>query len=193
MYPTLCKNVKPNHQKQNQLLDKIRKIDGVKKVFVASGIRPELIRQDGKYGEEYFRKLVKNHVSGQLKLAPESSSEKVLNYMGKPGFENFVWFKGKFDKYSKDINKNQFLTYYFIAAHPGCDEKDMKQIAHTVFRELKIKPEQVQIFTPTPSTYSSVMYYTGLDPFTLDTIFVEKDNGKKERQKSYLQNRKRGR
>ena len=187
MYPTLCNNIKPNHAKQNRLLDDINKIPGVKKVFIASGIRPELIRKDAKNGEKYFRKLVKDHVSGQLKLAPESSSEKVLNYMRKPGFNNFIWFKDKFDKYSREIKKNQFLTYYFIAAHPGCSDDDMRKISYKVFKELKIKPEQVQIFTPTPSTYSSVMYYTGIDPFTGKELFVEKNPSGKEKQKRYLQ------
>lgn len=187
MFPKLCNNLKPDHKRQNILLDKIRKINGVKKVFVASGIRPELIQKDKNHGDEYFRKLVKDHVSGQLKLAPESSSEKILSLMGKPGFEKYIWFKNKFERYTKEIGKKQFLTYYFIAAHPGCDEKDMKEISHRVFQKLKIKPEQVQIFTPTPSTYSSVMYYTELDPFTMQPVFVEKDPGKKEKQKRYLQ------
>jgi radical SAM superfamily enzyme YgiQ (UPF0313 family) len=107
--------------------------------------------------------------------------------MGKPGFNNFTWFKSKFDQYSEDFGKNQFLTYYFIAAHPGCDEKTMKNISEKVFQKLHIKPEQVQIFTPTPSTWSSVMYYTEMDPFTMEKIFVEKDSAKKERQKKFLQ------
>jgi radical SAM superfamily enzyme YgiQ (UPF0313 family) len=135
---------------------------------------------------------VKHHVSGQLKLAPESTDEKVLQHMGKPGFENFVWFKNKFDQYSQDLQKKQFLTYYFIAAHPGCDDATMKNISHQVFKKLHIKPEQVQVFTPTPSTWSSVMYYTETDPFTGQKLFVEKDPKQKERQKSYLQKKRSG-
>lgn len=185
--PVLCKNLKPDHSKQIRLLEKIAEIDGVKKAFVSSGIRPDLIFNDKKYGEKYLKILVKNHVSGQLKLAPESTDEKLLNLMGKPGFNNFTWFKSKFDQYSEDFGKNQFLTYYFIAAHPGCDEKTMKNISEKVFQKLHIKPEQVQIFTPTPSTWSSVMYYTEMDPFTMEKIFVEKDSAKKERQKKFLQ------
>ncbi|MFP4548307.1 MAG: YgiQ family radical SAM protein [Fidelibacterota bacterium] len=187
MSPALCNNIQPDHSRQIRLLEKISAIPGVKKVFVSSGIRPELIRRDKKFGEKYFKRLVKHHVSGQLKLAPESTDERILHLMGKPGFENFVWFRKKFEKYTKDIRKNQFLTYYFIAAHPGCDDADMKKISHQVFRQLNIRPEQVQIFTPTPSTWSSVMYYTETDPFTGGKIYVEKNSRAKVRQKSYLQ------
>lgn len=188
--PYICRNVKPNHQRQINLLKKISQIPGVKKVFVSSGIRPELIQSDKQFGMKYMDQLVKNHVSGQLKLAPESTDERILNLMGKPGFENHVWFKNRFEKISTNAGKNQFLTYYFIAAHPGCTDKDMKNISQQVYKKLKIKPEQVQIFTPTPSTWSSVMYYTEMNPFTDEKIFVEKDQRKKEQQKRYLQKRK---
>ncbi len=191
MYPKLCSNIQPDHSKQLALLKKIEKIEGVKKIFISSGIRPELIKADSVNGEHYLRKIVKDHVSGQLKIAPESTSDTVLNYMGKPGFEHTKWFKRKFDKYSKIFHKRQFLTYYFIAAHPGCDEKEMKKIRHQIFKTLKIRPEQVQIFTPTPSTYSSVMYYTEKDPFSGKKIFVEKSRNGKVRQKNYLVKRKR--
>jgi len=189
MYPNLCRNVKPNHRRQTDLLKKVSEIPNVKKVFVSSGIRPELIKEDKQFGMKYMDRMVKNHVSGQLKLAPESTDERVLNLMGKPGFENHVWFKDRFEKISQKAGKKQFLTYYFIAAHPGCSDLDMKEISNQVNKKLKIKPEQVQIFTPTPSTWSSVMYYTEMNPFTDENLFVEKDQRKKEKQKGYLQKR----
>jgi radical SAM superfamily enzyme YgiQ (UPF0313 family) len=110
----------------------------------------------------------------------------VLAKMGKPGKNGLLQFKKDFDELSAVAGKKQFLTYYLIAAHPGCDENDMRQMKRFASRELHISPEQVQIFTPTPSTYSSLMYYTGLDPFTMKSIFVERDPIRKERQKQIL-------
>jgi radical SAM superfamily enzyme YgiQ (UPF0313 family) len=106
--------------------------------------------------------------------------------MGKPGQESLLKFKKLFDELSGESDLNQFLTYYLIAAHPGCGDLEMKHLKQFTSRELHISPEQVQIFTPTPSTYSSLMYYTGLDPFTLEPVFVEKDMARKERQKQIL-------
>ena len=187
LFPEPCKKLKPNHIHQIKLLESINNIQGVKKVFVASGIRPELVRYDTKHGEKYVEIISKEHVSGQLKLAPESSSEKVLAYMGKHGFRNYLWFKKLYEKFNRKYKKNQFLTYYFIAAHPGCNDTDMKNISHKVFKELKIKPEQVQLFTPTPSTWSTAMYYTETDPFKKKKLFVEKNMKAREKQKKYLQ------
>ena len=118
--------------------------------------------------------------------APEHSSVKVLDAMGKPGHEQLLAFKDKFDWFSRDAGKDQYLTYYLIAAHPGCTQEDMHQLKRFASRELHISPEQVQLFTPLPSTYSALMYHTGLDPFTMKLIFVEKDTGKRERQKQII-------
>jgi uncharacterized radical SAM protein YgiQ len=181
--PERCEFMNISHLMQIQLLEKAKKIQGIKKVFIGSGIRYDLVVADDKYGKKYLHDIVENHVSGQLKLAPEHINDKVLQLMGKPDNKSLVKFKQDFDKLNRESGKKQFLTYYFIAAHPGCEEKDMIQLKNFIKTELKLNPEQVQVFTPTPSTYSSLMYYTGLDPKTKKRIFVEKDMKKKEIQK----------
>jgi len=168
------------------LLKKLKSIKGIKHVFSASGIRYDLIFSDQKAGEVYLKQIVDHHVSGQLKIAPEHTEDAVLDLMGKPGNRYLLDFKKKFDAYSKKAGKKQFLTYYFIAAHPGCRDVDMEKLKKFTRKKLKINPEQVQIFTPTPSTYSSLMYYTGLNPFTGKKIFVEKDANRRDKQKQTL-------
>ncbi len=184
--PAICRTLKISHQPQIKLLRRLRRIDGIKKIFVASGLRYDMILNDQVSGDEYLAEIVEHHVSGQLKIAPEHTVDKVLNLMGKPGQDDLLKFKEKFETLNKKSGKKQFLTYYFIAAHPGCDERDMIKLKQFVSRELRISPEQVQIFTPTPSTYSSLMYYTGLDPFTLKPLFVEKEFVRRERQKQII-------
>ena len=183
LFPVVCAALKPTHQPQIELLRRLRRIPGVKKVFVASGLRYDMILADEVYGEAYLAEVVAHHVSGQLKVAPEHSEGHVLAAMGKPGPEALVRFKKRFDALSAAAGKRQFLTYYLIAAHPGCTESDMRRLKQFAGGVLHISPEQVQLFTPSPSTYSSLMYYTGLDPFTLKPIFVEKDPARRERQK----------
>jgi uncharacterized radical SAM protein YgiQ len=182
--------MQPDHQQQILLLRKLRQIKGIKKVFVASGIRYDLLLHDEQYGKSYLQEIVNHHVSGQLKVAPEHSESQVLNLMGKPDFDNLLEFKKLFDRYSAAADKKQFLTYYLIAAHPGCTESDMLKLKNRVSQLLKINPEQVQIFTPTPSTYSSLMYYTEMDPFLRKKIFVEKSLSKKEAQKENVTDKK---
>ncbi|PIY33498.1 MAG: YgiQ family radical SAM protein, partial [Candidatus Infernicultor aquiphilus] len=160
LYPQICANLQINHQAQIEILKKIRKIKGIKKVFVASGIRYDMLLEDQKYGEEYLRELIKHHISGQLKIAPEHIEDNVLEKMGKPDQGYLKKFKDKFFQINKELKKKQFLTYYLIAAHPGCKEEDMQRLKKFTSQELKINPEQVQIFTPLPSTYSTLMYYT---------------------------------
>ncbi|NMB55243.1 MAG: YgiQ family radical SAM protein [Leptolinea sp.] len=186
LFPEKCVVLKPDHAMQIELLKMIRSIPGVRKVFVASGIRPDLIQADEAHGEAYLREIVSHHVSGQLKIAPEHSEESVLALMGKPGSRSLLRFKREFDSLTASVGKHQFLTYYLIAAHPGCDEENMRRLKRFTSRELHISPEQVQIFTPTPSTYSSLMYYTEMDPFSMNPIFVEKENARKERQKAII-------
>ena len=186
LYPQICANLQINHQAQIEILKKIRKIKGIKKVFVASGIRYDMLLEDQKYGEEYLRELIKHHISGQLKIAPEHIEDNVLEKMGKPDQGYLKKFKDKFFQINKELKKNQFLTYYLIAAHPGCKEEDMQRLKKFTSQELKINPEQVQIFTPLPSTYSTLMYYTEIDPFNQKLIFVEKNLKKKERQKEIV-------
>ena len=145
-----------------------------------------MIRADQSWGAKYLQQLVTHHVSGQIKVAPEHSEDKVLQLMGKPGKASLIKFKELFDQTNRAAGKDQYLSYYMIAAHPGCTEADMLQLKVFTSHKLKIHPEQVQIFTPTPSTYSSVMYYTELDPFTYHPLFVEKNQRRKERQKQII-------
>jgi uncharacterized radical SAM protein YgiQ len=186
LYPVVCPVLKPDHQPQIELLRRLRRLPGVKKVFVASGIRYDILLADPLHGKEYLKEIVANHVSGQLKIAPEHTEAHVLAKIGKPGQSDLIKFKQLFDDLSAEAHKNQFLTYYLIAAHPGCSEADMRRLKQFSSEELHISPEQVQIFTPSPSTYSSLMYYTGLDPFSRQPIFVEKDLARRERQKQIV-------
>ena len=186
LYPQVCPLLKVDHGPQLELLKEIRRIEGVKKVFVASGIRYDMLLSDQKCGTQYLQEVVEHHVSGQMKVAPEHTQDGVLKHMGKPGTQSLLEFKDLFDSSTRAVGKKQFLTYYLIAAHPGCSEEDMKDLKRFATRRLKINPEQVQIFTPTPSTYSSLMYYTETDPFTREPIFVEKEPHKKERQKDIV-------
>lgn len=186
IYPLVCKTLKPDHQKLQEVLRQLRQIRGVKKVFVGSGIRYDLVLADKIHGDQYLREIAKYHVSGQLKVAPEHSEPGVLEKMGKPGTADLLEFKRRFDDYSLQAGKKQYLTYYLIAAHPGCKIEDMRRLKQFASHELHISPEQVQIFTPLPSTYSSLMYYTGLDPFTLKPLFVEKDQYRREVQKKIV-------
>ena len=182
----ICPVLKPNHQRNIQLLKDIRQIPGVKKVFVNSGIRYDLIQEDKQFGQEYLKEIVAHHVSGQMKIAPEHSETKILKLMGKPDKEVLKDFKSSFEKLNAKSGKKQFLTYYMIAAHPGCSEQDMKDLKQFANQDLKLNPEQIQVFTPTPSTYSTLMYYCECDPWTLKPIFVEKDPIKKQKQKDIV-------
>jgi uncharacterized radical SAM protein YgiQ len=186
LYPQKCPALKIDHSKQIDLLKRLKGIDKIKKIFIASGIRYDMILDDKKCGQMYMEEIIKDHVSGQMKIAPEHTEDKVLSLMGKQGKAPLKEFKEKFYEINKKLGKKQFLTYYLIAAHPGCNEKDMLDLKRFASAELRVNPEQVQIFTPTPSTYSTLMYYTEMDPFTGKKLFVEKDNGKKQKQKDIL-------
>lgn len=182
----MCKTMKVDHSRNINLLKQVRQVPGVKKAFIASGIRYDLINEDKKDGYTYLKEIVKHHISGQLKVAPEHTQQHVLDLMGKPGKQTLVDFKKLYDKLNKEEGKKQFLTYYLIAAHPGCEDKDMHELKRFTTDELQMNPEQAQVFTPTPSTYSAVMYYTEMDPVTRKKIFVEKDTKRKEKQKSIV-------
>ncbi len=182
----LCSSMKPNHSRVINMNKKIRQMDGVKKAFVSSGIRYDLITEDKAFGYDYLKSLVNHHISGQMKVAPEHTEQHVLDLMGKPGKQTLIDFKKLYDKLNREAGKKQFLTYYLIAAHPGCEEKDMHELKRFTTQELKMNPEQAQVFTPTPGTYSAVMYYTEIDPITRKKIFVEKDTRRKEKQKEIV-------
>jgi uncharacterized radical SAM protein YgiQ len=186
LYPQVCDSLKPDHSRQINLLKSLRNIQGVKKVFVASGIRYDLLLSDKKHCIDYMQELVKHHTSGQLKIAPEHIASNTLKLMGKPQTKALLSFKHVFEKINKSAGRKQFLTYYFIAAHPGCTEEDMFELKSFASRELKTNPQQVQIFTPLPSTYSALMYFTETDPATGRKIFVEKKTEKKQKQKDIV-------
>ena len=183
---TVCPVLKPDHEPQIKMLKEIREMPHIKKVFVNSGIRYDLINEDKKHGQQYLKTLVDHHISGQMKVAPEHTEDKVLKLMGKPNKETLVNFKSNFDKLNKKSGKKQFLTYYLIAAHPGSQMEDMESLKQFANKELHLNPEQVQVFIPTPSTYSTLMYYTELDPWTRKPVFVEKDPGRKQKQKDIV-------
>ena len=182
----LCKSMKVDHSRNINLLRQVREVEGVRKAFVASGVRYDLINADKKHGYSYLKEMVKHHISGQMKVAPEHTQQRVLELMGKPGKQELIDFKKMYDRLNKEEGKEQFLTYYLIAAHPGCTEKDMHELKRFTRDELQMNPEQAQVFTPTPGTYSSVMYYTEMDPVTRKKIFVEKDTKRKEKQKDIV-------
>ena len=186
LYPQVCSSLRVDHSPQINLLRHLRNLKGIKKVFIGSGIRYDLLMSDKKHCEEYMLELVKHHVSGQLKIAPEHVSPNVLKIMGKPQSQSLLKFKQDFEKTSRQSGQKQFLTYYFIAAHPGCTDENMHELKSFAGRELKTHPRQVQIFTPLPSTYSSLMYCTETDPFTGRKIFVEKKSDRKQRQKDVV-------
>jgi len=189
--PEICPMLPVDHDQHLNLLRRVRSLPGVKKVFVASGLRYDLMLDDEEGGDRYLRELVANHVSGQLKVAPEHSQDRVLKAMGKPGTKSLVEFRKRFMQATEEAGLPQFLTYYLIAAHPGCTERDMADLRKFATQELKVRPEQVQIFTPTPSTYASLMYYTEMDPFTGQRLFVEKNPVRKRRQKDLVTGRAR--
>ena len=183
---TVCPVLKPDHSEQIELLGKIRKMPHIKKAFVNSGIRYDLINEDKKYGKQYLKTLVDHHISGQMKVAPEHTEDNILRLMGKPNKETLLNFKANFEELNKKSGKKQFLTYYLIAAHPGSQMEDMQKLKQFTTSNLQINPEQVQVFIPTPSTYSTLMYYTQMDPWSRKPIFVEKDNLKKQKQKDIV-------
>lgn len=185
LFPKVCKKLPITHQPQIELLKKVRSLPGVKKVFIASGIRYDMIAADP-HGNRYLTTLINDHISGQMKVAPEHSQDQVLNLMGKPGSKELLAFKKEFDAKVKLSGKKLFLTYYCIAAHPGCTFDDMKKLKNFCSKKLGASPEQVQIFTPTPSTYSTLQYWTESDPATGKKIFVEKTLAGKEKQKTVL-------
>ena len=186
LFPKVCKSLKPDHSCQIELLRRLRNVPGVRKVFIGSGIRPDIIFADPAHGTAYLKTVVNNHVSGQMKIAPEHTETKILELMGKPDSATLKLFKEKFDRLTKASGKQQFLTYYLIAAHPGSTMEEMKKLKEFCSTVLKINPEQTQIFTPTPSTFSTLMYYTQTDPFSGAPIFVEQNLAAKENQKNIL-------
>ena len=184
LFPSPCKNLIADHTDYLSLLRKLRKLPGVKKVFIRSGIRFDYLMADP--DDTFFKELVEYHVSGQLKVAPEHCAPNTLAYMGKPPIETFNKFKDKFYELSKKAGKKQYLVPYLMSSHPGSTLKDAVYLAEYLYKN-HMRPEQVQDFYPTPGTVSTCMFYTGLDPYTLKPVFVEKTPEGKALQRALLQ------
>lgn len=182
--PVVCKNMDVDHSEYLDLLRSIRKVPGVKKAFVRSGLRYDYIMADK--DDTFFKELVEHHVSGKLKVAPEHVSPQVLKYMGKPAGETYNKFTAKFDKITKKLGKKQYIIPYLMSSHPGSTLECAIELAEYL-RDINYQPEQVQDFYPTPGTLATTMYYTGLDPMTMKEVYVPKSKHEKAMQRALLQ------
>ncbi len=191
IHPGICPNLNTNHA---PLLDIYRSVDNlpmVKKSFIGSGIRYDMLLHRGKdesankAAEEYTKELIVNHVSGRLKVAPEHTADRTLNVMRKPSFGLFYQFKKIFDAENKKQNLNQQLIPYFISSHPGCTEEDMAELA-AITKNLNFKLEQIQDFTPSPMTLATEIYYTGYHPYSLEKVYTAKSPSQKESQRQFF-------
>ena len=190
IWPGVCKNLDTSHQRITNLYRMVNRTEGIKKAFIGSGVRydllfPEWNKNAGKSENEYLQELVKNHVSGRLKVAPEHTSLQVLAQMRKPPFTLFRKLKKQFDEIVSENDLKYELIPYFISSHPACTDHDMRALSGEV-KNLGIKPEQVQDFTPTPMTLSTLIYYSGTDPYTGKKVYVAKKPEEKKRQKEYF-------
>ena len=186
LFPSPCKNLQADHEDYVNLLRKLRSLPKVKKVFIRSGIRFDYLLADK--DNTFLQELVEHHVSGQLKVAPEHVSDQVLKYMGKPRHAVYQSFCRKYERLNEKLGKKQYLVPYLMSSHPGCSLKEAVELAEYV-RDLGYMPEQVQDFYPTPSTLSTVMYYTGLDPRTMEPVYVPTDPHEKAMQRALIQYR----
>lgn len=186
MFPKLCNMLNVDHSDYLNLLEKLREIPNVKKVFIRSGLRYDYLMADK--NDDFFKKLCKNHISGQLKVAPEHVSPKVLEMMGKPGIDSYHAFVKKYDRINSELGKKQYLVPYFMSSHPGCDLNDAILLAEYL-RDNNIIPKQVQDFYPTPGTLSTCMYYTKMDPLTGKSVYVPESDHEKAMQRALMQYR----
>lgn len=191
IHPKICPNLNTDHSKLLDIYRSVDAIPGIKKSFVSSGVRYDLLLHKSKdeatnaAAQEYTKELIKNHVSGRLKVAPEHTSDAVLNLMRKPTFKLFEQFKVIFDKINKEENLKQQLIPYFISSHPGCQAQDMANLA-IITKKLNFQLEQVQDFTPTPMTVSTETWYTGYDPYTLEPVYCAKTPNEKLAQRQFF-------
>lgn len=182
--PQPCPNLKANHIEYLDILRTVRSLPKVKKVFIRSGIRYDYLLEDK--DDTFFKELVENHVSGQLKVAPEHCSASVLDKMGKPHIEAYIEFSKRYFRYTGQVNKEQYLVPYLMSSHPGSTLDDAIKLA-CFLKKNHIKPEQVQDFYPTPGTISTCMFYTELDPYTMEPVYVAKTPHDKALQRALLQ------
>lgn len=182
--PKPCPNLAVDHSEYLDILRSVRELPGVKKVFIRSGIRYDYLLEDK--DDSFFRELVEHHVSGQLKVAPEHCSAAVLDKMGKPHIEAYIEFSKRYFQYTGEVNKEQYLVPYLMSSHPGSTLDDAIELAEFL-KKNHIRPEQVQDFYPTPGTISTTMYYTGLDPYTMQEVYCAKNPHDKALQMALLQ------
>jgi uncharacterized radical SAM protein YgiQ len=191
IFPTVCKNLNTNHKPMLDLYEKVRNNPKVKKAFVGSGIRYDMILEKtnneevNENNKKYLKEVVKHHVSGRLKVAPEHSSDEVLKFMRKPSFELFKKLNTEFAKINREENLNQQLVPYFISSHPGSRDEDMAQLAIQT-KNMNFRLEQVQDFTPTPMTLATVVYYSGYHPYTMENIYTARNKNDKEKQRQFF-------
>lgn len=191
IHPEICPNLNTDHSKLLGIYRTVDALPGIKKSFIGSGVRYDLLLHNVKdektnhSTQEYTRELIKNHVSGRLKIAPEHTSDRVLYLMRKPSFKQFYQFKRIFDKINKEENLRQQIIPYFISSHPGCKEEDMAELA-VITKDLDFHLEQVQDFTPTPMTVSTEAWYSGYDPYTLEPVFSAKTPREKLAQRQFF-------
>ncbi len=190
IWPAVCNNLDTDHRVLTELYKKVNRMPGIKKAFIGSGVRydllfPEWNRSAGRYENEYLNELVRNHVSGRLKVAPEHTSPAVLYQMRKPPFNLFRSLKRRFDEIMKKEDLRYEIVPYFISSHPGSTNETMKELSDDV-KSMGVRPEQVQDFTPTPMTLSTLIYYTGFDPYTGKKVYVARKPEEKKRQKEYF-------
>ena len=191
IHPKVCPNLNTDHQPLLEIYHAVDSLPGIKKSFIGSGVRYDLLLHQSKDAKtnqstkEYTRELITRHVSGRLKVAPEHTSDKVLYLMRKPPFEQFYEFKRIFDKINKEAGLRQQIIPYFISSHPGCTEEDMAELA-VITKKLDFHLEQVQDFTPTPMTVSTEAWYTGVHPYTLEPVFSAKTPREKLAQRMFI-------
>ena len=191
IHPQICPNLDTNHSKLLDIYHAVDALPGIKKSFIGSGVRYDLLLYHSKdeaanrAAQQYTRELICRHVSGRLKVAPEHTSDRVLRLMRKPSFSQFYEFKRIFDRINREERLNQQLIPYFISSHPGCQEADMAELA-VLTKELDFHLEQVQDFTPTPMTIATETWYTGFDPYTLEPVFSAKSPREKLAQRQYF-------
>lgn len=191
IFPVVCNNLNTSHLHLTELYKKALQIEGIKKISIGSGVRYDIALHESKnpltnrHNKEYLELLISKFVSGRLKVAPEHCSPKVLKLMRKTSFNQFKKLQSIFDKINQKYELNQQLIPYFISGHPGCNEIDMAELAVET-KDMGFKLEQVQAFTPTPMTLSTVMYYTGIDPYSGEKLYVAKDRKESEKQLKYF-------
>ena len=191
IHPQICPNLDTNHSKLLDIYHAVDALPGIKKSFIGSGVRYDLMLHRSKdeaanrAAQQYTRELICHHVSGRLKVAPEHTSDRVLKLMRKPSFQQFYEFKQLFDRINREEHLNQQLIPYFISSHPGCQEADMAELA-VLTKQLDFHLEQVQDFTPTPMTIATETWYTGFDPYTLEPVFSAKNQREKLAQRQYF-------